>query len=306
MKKIIFISLILALFIMTFQLFAQVHGTIKGTVTDMNGNPIPGVTITLTSTSYTSLAITIKSNKKGEFVQMGLQPDYYQIKGEKDGYFPVIFEKRIRIQSFVDASFVMEKGQHTVAEGPGEKDFNEGNEWYTQGKFEEAAKSYQQAIDKEGDDPIYYNNLGISLMKLEKLDEAIDIYKKMLEIQPESYSANKNIGELFGAKKEYQKALPYFEMAVELSPDDPDAFYSLGACLLNTGAPSDALTKFMKTIAIKPDYSQAYYQMGMIYVNQNKKEEAIENLEKFLELSPNDPNAPVAQKIVEYLKSTGD
>jgi len=47
----------------------------------------------------------------------------------------------------------------------------------------------------------------------------------------------------------------------------------------------------------------AYYQVGMIYVNQNKKEEAIKNLEKFLELAPTDPNAPVAKKIVEYLKS---
>jgi regulator of sirC expression with transglutaminase-like and TPR domain len=42
----------------------------------------------------------------------------------------------------------------------------------------------------------------------------------------------------------------------------------------------------------------------MIYVNQHRKEEAINNLEKFLVLAPDNPNADVAKKIIEYLKTT--
>lgn len=301
MKK-IFTALLLIILISPLCL-AGVQGSIRGIVTEKNGNPIAGVKITIVSMQYSAVKITVNSNKKGEFIQIGLQPDYYQIKAEKDGYFPVVFERKVGIQETVDASFEMEEGKYFVGESPGEKDFKRGNEWFAQEKYEESAKSYQEAVNKEPNEPIYYNNLGIVLIKLERFDEAIEFYKKMLEIQPESYSANKRIGELYGLKKEYREALPYFSKAVELSPNDPEAFYNLGACLMNTGANTKALEAFSKTVEIKPDHSLAYYQVGMIFVNQNRKEEAIKNLEKFLELAPNDPYAPVAQKIIEYLKS---
>jgi tetratricopeptide (TPR) repeat protein len=282
---------------------ASVQGTIKGVAKDKNGNPIEGVQISIISMEYSTVNLKQKTNKKGEFIQIGLQSGYYQIKAEKDRYFPAQFEKRVSIQQIVDASFEMEEGKYYVFESPGEKDFKKGNEWFAQEKYEEAAKSYKEAISKEPDEPIYFNNLGIVCLKLEKLDEVIKVYKKMLEIQPNSYSANKMLGETFGFKQEYREALPYFQKAVKLSPDDPDAFFSLGACLMNTGASSQALEAFIRAIGLKPDYAMAYYQVGMIYVNQNRKEEAIQNLEKFLKLTPNDPNAAVAKKIIEFLKS---
>jgi len=301
MKKII-IPLILVILILPVCL-ASIHGTVKGVIKDKKGNPIEGVKITIISMHYSAVKLTLKSNEKGEFIQIGLQPGYYQIKAEKDGYFPQVLEKKVGIQETVDASFEMEEGKYYMEEAPGEKDFRMGNEWYSQGKYEEAAKAYQEAINKEPDEPVYYNNLGIVYSKLGRYEEAIEVYKKMLEIQPESYSANKNLGELYGLQKNYKEALPYFSKAVELSPDDPDAFYSLGACLMNTGANTKALETFSKVIEIDPEYSLAYYQLGMIYVNHNEKEKAIKNLEKFIELTPNDPNAHIVKKILEYLKS---
>ena len=289
-------------FIFVFSLRASVQGTIKGVVTDINGNPIDGIKISITSMSYATVRYTLKSDKKGEFIQIGLQPDYYQISAEKDGFLPVVFERRVAISQHVDASFEMEEGKYYAGDPPGEKDFKKGNEWFSKGMYQEASESYQRAIGKEPDEPVYYNNLGISYTKLERYDEAIDAYKRMLEVQPSSYTANKSLGELYGMQKEYPDAMPYFVKAAELSPDDPDAFYDLGACLMNTGSRGEAVNAFAKAIEIKADHAMAHYQLGMIYVNQNNKEEAIKHLEQFLELSPGDPNAPVARKIIEYLK----
>lgn len=305
MKKIHILSVMacfFVVFISVLSLAASIQGTIKGVVTDLNGNPIDGVKITITSMRYAAVRYTLKSNKKGEFIQIGLQPDYYQISAEKDGYLPVVFEKRVAISQVVEANFEMEEGKYYVGEPPGEKDFKKGNEWFAKGMYEEAAKSYQQAIEKEPEEPVYYNNLGTSFTKLERYDEAIESYKQMLEVQPSSYTANKNLGELYGMHKEYHEALAYFSKAAELSPNDPDAFYNLGACLMNTGSREKAMDAFAKAIEIKSDYAMAYYQLGMIYVNQNNKEEAIKHLEKFLELAPDDPNASVARQIIDYLK----
>jgi len=290
------------LFILVSYAPAPVQGTVKGIVTDKNGNPIEGVRITISSMQYAVVKITVKSNKKGEFIQIGLQPDFYQIKAEKDGFFPVFLERRVGIMDVIEANITMEEGKYYISGSPGDKDFKLGNESFQAGKLEEAVKAYEEAIKKEPEEPIYYNNLGICLNKLGKYEEAIGAFKKMLELQPQSLSANKSIGELYGIMNNYQEALPYFVKATEIDPSEPEAFYNLGACLMNLQDYPKALEAFSRVKVLKPDYAQAYYQVGMIYVNQNNKEEAIANLEKFLVLAPEDANAGLVRNVLEYLK----
>lgn len=281
----------------------SVQGAIKGKVVDREGRPLVGVQITISSMRYSAVRFVLKTDNKGKFFQIGLQPDYYQIKAEKEGYQPVILERRVAIQQTVEVNFQLDKSPTPLPQvTPGEADFNQGNAWFAEGKLVEAAAAYQRAIEKEPQEPIYYYNLGIVYTRLERYEEAIGIFQKMLEIQPQSYLAHKNLGELYGLLKDYQQALPYFEKAVELSPEDPEAFYNLGVCLLNTGAIEKAEQAFGKVIEIQPDYALAYYRLGMVYVHQNRKEAALEQLEKFLELAPHDPNADLARRIIEFLK----
>lgn len=280
-----------------------VQGTVKGVIKDKKGNLLEGVKVTVVSIQYSAVRYTLKTNAKGEYIQIGLQPDYYQIKAEKDGFLPAFTEKYVGIMEVVEVVLELEEGKYFIGESPGDKDFKRGNELFKAGKFEEATEAYKAAIGKEPGEPVYHGNLGSSYLKLGKSDEALDAFKKMLELQPESYSANKNIGEILGARKMYQEALPYFQKASELSTTDPDASYNLGACLVNLQDLEKAAAAFARAKELKPDLAPAYYQLGMICVNQNKKPEAIQNLEKFIELAPDDANAPVARQILAFLKS---
>ena len=298
-----FLLILATTFFLVSDLSAVVQGTIKGVIKDKKGNVIEGVKITIVSLQYSAVRYALKTNAKGEFIQIGLQPDYYQLKAEKDGFFPVFAEKHVGVTELVEVNLEMEEGKYFIGESPGEKGFKRGNELFQAGKYEEAAEVYKEAINKEPGEPIYYNNLGTSYIKMGKNEEALATFKKMLELQPDSYSANKNLGELLGAQKMYKEALPYFSKASELSSNDPDAFYNLGACSLNLQDYQKATAAFTKAKELKPDYALAYYQLGMIYVNQNKKEEAIQNLEKFIELAPDNPNASIAKQILTYLKS---
>jgi len=283
--------------------FSSVQGTLRGVVKDKKGNPIEGVKVTIISLKYSMVKIVVKTNKNGEFIQIGLQPDYYQVRGEKEGYQPIFFEKRVPMAQTVDANFELEEGHRIIGEPPGLKDFERGNGLFKAGTYEGAAKAYLDAIQKEPQETIYRNNLGICYSKLEKYDEAIEAFKSMLQLQANSYSANRSLGELFGLQKKYQEALPFFAKATELSPDDPEAFYNLGACLVNTQDSAKAMEAFLRAKELKPDYANAYYQLGMIFINQNRKEEAVQHLEKFLELAgPQDPNASLARQLLDYLK----
>jgi len=280
-----------------------VQGTVKGVIKDKKGNPLEGAKVTVVSILYSAVRYTLKTNAKGEFIQIGLQPDYYQIKAEKDGFLPAFKEEHIGIQDIIEVVLELEEGKYFIGASPGDKDFKLGNELFVAGKYAEAAEAYKTAIGKEPGEPVYYGNLGSSYLKLGNFDEALIAFKKMLEVQPESYSANKNIGEILGAQKKYEEALPYFQKASELSTSDPDAFFNLGACFINLQDYEKAAASFTKAIALKPDLAPAYYQLGMIYVNQNKKAEAIQNLEKFVELAPDDPNTAVAKQVLAFLKS---
>ena len=292
-----------AVLIVVSNLPGPVQGTIKGVIKDKKGNLLEGAKVTIVSIQYSVVKYTLKTNAKGEYIQIGLQPDYYQIKAEKDGFLPAFTEKHVGIMEIVEVVLELEEGTYFIGESPGDKDFKLGNELFNAGKYDEAAAAYKAAIEKEPGEPVYHNNLGLSFLKTGKSDEALEAFRKMLEIQPESYSANKNIGEILGARKMYQEALPYFQKASELSTTDPDASYNLGACLINLQALEKATAAFTRAKELKPDLAPAYYQLGMIYVNQNKKLEAIQNLEKFIELAPDDPNAAVAKQILAFLKS---
>jgi tetratricopeptide (TPR) repeat protein len=303
MRRTVLGTVLLAFLAMT-HLPAFQQGAFRGTVKDTKGNPLEGVKVTIISMSYSSVKLTVRSDKKGQFTQIGLQPDYYQLRCEKDGFLPVVLEKRVPLGDTVDASFTMEEGTPTMSEALGEKDFKRGNELFSAGRYEEAVEAYQEAILKEPQEPIYLNNLGICFTRLEKYDQAIEIFQAMIKVRPESYSANRSLGELFGLQKRYAEALPYFAKASEVSPDDPEAFYNLGACLVNTQEYDRAAAAFLKATELKPDYAAAYYQLGMISVNQNKKEEAVQYLQKFLELAPEDARASTAKQLLDYLKNS--
>src|SRR6476620_3162470 len=59
-------------------------GSIKGKVTDAQGNPVDGATISLESADKGGKPITTKSNKRGEYMQVGLSPGHYKITATKD------------------------------------------------------------------------------------------------------------------------------------------------------------------------------------------------------------------------------
>lgn len=67
--------------------FAQVQtGALHGTVIGVDGQPLPGVTATLTGVGATQIQV---SDEKGKFRFLGLSPGVYGVKAELEGFVPV-------------------------------------------------------------------------------------------------------------------------------------------------------------------------------------------------------------------------
>ena len=302
MRKLIILVLFISLF--SLSLWPSIQGKIEGIVTDVNGNPLEKVTVTITSLKISTRHFEVNTDKEGKFTQVGIWPDYYLVNFKKSGFLPVSLEVRVYIAESSKVEIKMEKAGQVMERNLSMADelLLEGNKLYKEKKYEEAARTYEEATKLNSTQWGYYFNLGLAYKKLNKFKEALVVFQKAIELNPESYSSNKELGEIFAKSENYTEAKEYYKKATELSSDDPDAFYNLGVCLTNLGDSEEALASFIKTVELKEDYSDAYYLIGTLYIGQNKVEEAVENLEKFLELAPKHEKASSAKQLLEFLK----
>jgi tetratricopeptide (TPR) repeat protein len=283
--------------------WAQIQGKLMGVVKDSQGNPVEKAVVTVVSTK-TSASYELSTNKEGRFLQIGIQPGYFQVSVKKDGYLPKSTEVRVSLAGETDIEIRLdtadEIAQKTVSAA--DQVFLKGNRLYGERKYAEAAAAFEEAVKMSQPNWGYFFNLGLAYKKMDKKNEAIGAFRKAVELNSESYSSNKELAEALGQGGAFEEAKTYFQKAVELSPDDPDAHYNLGACLTNTGETDAAQVHFQKAVDLKPDYADAYYQLGTIFIGQNKVPEAVRSLEKFLELAPNHEKAPLATQLLQYLK----
>src|ERR1700747_3443135 len=64
--------------------FAQATGTVKGVAKDMQGNPIVGATVEWYNTDN-GRKYTLKTNKKGEYFSLGIEPGKYKVVLSQNG-----------------------------------------------------------------------------------------------------------------------------------------------------------------------------------------------------------------------------
>src|ERR1700716_2581617 len=82
-------------------------GMLKGTVKDAKGEPVDGAKISIDFEGGVTRHQETKSNKKGEFVQMGLQSCAYKVTTEKEDVGAQTLEARVRLGAAAELAFVL-------------------------------------------------------------------------------------------------------------------------------------------------------------------------------------------------------
>ncbi len=285
-------------------IWAQYQGKIEGLVTDTAGMALSDVAVTITSLQGGAANLSVKTNKKGKFVQIGLRPGSYQISFTKKGYMTGTLEIRIGVADKREVKVQLEKAASSVEVvfAKADKLFQAGNKHYELSEYEKAILKFQEAIALYDQQWAYFFNLGLAQKKLGQSQAAFESFHKAVNMNPESFSCNNEMGEALALMEKHEEARPYYQKAIELNQDDSNSYFNYGAILLKLGESALALEAFQKVVELEPDHADAYYQLGMLYVGQNLKEDAMKSLEKFLELAPDHAQAPIAQQLLEYLK----
>jgi len=296
---------------------AQSTGMVKGVVNDDKGQPVADAKVTIEMNGGTGRRFESKTNKKGEYIQIGLTSGSYKITAEKDklGSAPVTVSVRVNQTAQADLILGIASAAATkdaqAKNAELKKVFEEGVALSSAGKHAEAVEKFNAGIALSPSCYDCYNNIGYSYAQLKDWDKAEAAYKKSTEIKADDSTAYSGLATVYNAERKFDLAAEAGAKASQLasslsaaggSGGNADAQYNQGVILWNAGKIADAKKSFEAAVAANPNHAEAHYQLGMALVNEGNMAGAATEFETYIKLAPEGPNAATAKSLVAQLK----
>jgi len=297
---------------------AQTTGMVKGQVRDDKNQPVDGAKVTIESTESGSRRQETKTNKKGEFVQIGLQSGNYHITAEKEGVGSQSFDARVRIGTPVEVNFVLSgknapPSKEEVAKSAElKKTFEEGVAASRAGNLDEAIAKFNHGIELSPTCADCYYNIGYAYSQKKDYEKSEASYKKAIEIKADYAEAYNGLANIYNAQRKFEEAATASAKAAELGGGgaagaaggggNVNALFNQGVILWNAGKIPEAKKQFEAVLKIDPNHAESHYQLGMALVNEGNLAGAASEFETYLKLSPDGPNSATAKSLVSQLK----
>jgi tetratricopeptide (TPR) repeat protein len=295
---------------------AQSTGMVRGIVKDAAGKPVEGAKVSIDAEGNNRHFDT-KSDKKGEFLQIGLAPGPYKVTAEKDKVVSAPSSVTVRISPGSPLTLVLGGGG---AGGPSpevaaksaalKKTFEEGVTASRAGNHDAAITSFQAAAELNPNCYDCYYNIAFSESQKKDWDKAEAAYKKAIELKADYAEAYSGLANVYNATRKFDLAATASAKSMELSGSAPgglaggnaDAMFNQGVILWNAGKIPEAKKQFEGAVAANPNHAESHYQLGMALVNEGNLAGAATEFETYLKLAPTGPNAATAKGILGSLK----
>ncbi len=312
-------------------------GSMQGTVTDSNGNPIKGAVVAIESPE-TGRKYKLKTNKKGKYMHVAVvYTGTYAIVVTKEGYSRQYLEgARASLSQGNDEQgiyhFVLTDGDasdkldHELTDEDRERmskalseqleeearqaeiteKFEEGQFQLSQGLYKEAIQSFERAIELDEKQPAVLVALGQARQKLGQTQKTLEAYQKAVMINPDA-AVYQTIGNLYSELKEPEKAKESYQKAIELSAGVAptvmaSTFYNMAVGHMNAANSREAKKALESALKSDPNHAEAHYQMGIVLSQRRTTiPQGLEHLKKYIELAPEGPNAEMAKLLIEAL-----
>jgi tetratricopeptide (TPR) repeat protein len=169
--------------------------------------------------------------------------------------------------------------------------FEQGYQKLINGDFIGAIASYDKALEIKPDKHEAWNNRGVALKNLGRLEEAIASYDQALEIKPDKHEAWNNRGIALGNLGRLEEAIASYDRALEIQPDFHQAWYGRGFALDDLGRLEEAIASYDRALEIKPDKHEAWYNRGFALGNLGRWAEAIASYYQAVAIKSDDHQA---------------
>ncbi len=299
---------------------AQSTGMVKGVVKDAQGQPVEGAKVVIEMSEGVNRKFETKSNKKGEFVQIGLPPGAYNVSAEKDKQGTAPVNTRVRIGTPSEVTLVIGAGAGAAASKEAaaknaelKKAFEEGIAAGQAGNYDQSIASFTKATEVNPSCYDCYYNMGYMYSQKKEYDKAEASYKKAIELKADYSEAYNGLANIYNLQRKFDEAAAASQKAMEVGGGaaaaggaagggNADAMYNQGVILWNAGKIADAKKQFESAVQANPNHAEAHYQLGMALVNEGNLNAAATEFDTYLKLAPNGPNAATAKGILGTIK----
>ncbi|KKP24377.1 MAG: Tetratricopeptide TPR_1 repeat-containing protein [candidate division TM6 bacterium GW2011_GWF2_28_16] len=135
---------------------------------------------------------------------------------------------------------------------------------------------WQHAVNTAPNKANLWNNLGVALSGLNRIDDSINAYKKACELDKTYAEPIINLAFHYQARGDYDLAMNEYSKAINLSEFHPEMYLNLGSLHLTKKAYKPAEICFDLALKYRPYYSRAHFNKGLMYEQQNMFDKALE------------------------------
>lgn len=162
---------------------------------------------------------------------------------------------------------------------------------FSEGRADEAVAGLKSAVKIY---PSYFralNDMGVILMKLNRLDEAAQSFEQASRAAPRVYYPRLNLAIIKTRQKKFKEAAAMLEQLHKENPTPPEIRVALGDALMAVGRLDDAEPQFRAALAEgkldRDATGNAHYLLGLLLNRKERFEEAIKELELAAKILPN-------------------
>ena len=201
---------------------AQSTGMVRGMVKDMQGQPVENAKVVIEAEG-SNRKFETKSNKKGEFIQIGLPSGRYKVSAEKDKVVSneagvsVSVSRPAEANLILGAAAAVAATKEAAAKGAElKKTFDEGVAASKAGNYDEAMAKFKAAGELSPACYDCYYNLAFSATQKKEYDAAEVAYKKAIEIKADYAEAYSGLANVYNATRKFDDAAKASAKAMEL------------------------------------------------------------------------------------------
>ena len=136
-------------------------------------------------------------------------------------------------------------------------------------------------------------------------EDAIAAYRRVVAIDPTYAAAWNNLGLLLHRMGRLDEAGKAYESALDQDATCCEAVYNLGSLAEDRGDLDDAVRCYRQALDLLPDYADAHFNLAGALARGGRADEAIAHWQRYLELDSGSPWARIARAHLEVLDPPG-